>query len=735
MKPRHFIPLLLIAVGICAYHDSFRVPFLFDDQLSIEENQSIRHLWAIGKVLSPSPTSLVGGRPVVNLSLAVNYALGRGDVRGYHVFNLAVHLLAGLTLYGIVRRTLLQPGLRERFGPVAERLALAVALFWVVHPLQTEAVTYISQRCESLMGLFYLLTLYAFIRGVESARSAGWFGLSVAACFLGMASKEVMVTAPVMTLLYDRTFVSCSFREAWARRRRLYLALAGSWLFLSWLMVGLSNRKVGYGLGCTWWEYALTECRVVVQYLGLAIWPHPLVFDYGLYIPNERLVAALPYALVLAILVVGVLLALRARPAVGFIGACFFVVLAPTSSVVPIVGSPMAEHRMYLPLVSVVALEVVGAYALGKRVLSKAQGIALASVAGGAVTVALTLVTIQRNQDYRSALAIWQDTVEKRPDNPRAQSNLGVLLADAGDTRAAIRHCKRAVEIYPDYAVAHNNLGVVLAREGRTEEAIRHYERAVEIDPHYADAHNNFGNALAREGKLREAIEHLEEALRLQPDDASTHDNFGDALLRAGRVSEAVAQFERALQLKPDFAEAHYNLGIALQKAGDVPGAIGHYEQALRIKPDYAEAHDNIGLLLARVGRMDEAVQHLERALQLKPDDAALRSNLGNILARAGRMPQAIEQYKEALRIKPNDAGVHNNLGNALLQTGNASGAVAEFEQALHLKPDFAEAHYNLGVALEKLGRASEAKQHYQEALRMKPDFAPAREALARARQ
>jgi protein O-mannosyl-transferase len=186
---------------------------------------------------------LWGGRPVVNLSLALNYALGGSNVWGYHALNLAIHIiLAGLTLFGVVRRTLLRPALRERFSPSAARLALVVAVLWTAHPLQTEAVTYVSQRCESLMGLFYLLTLYCFVRGADSQRCGWWFTLSVVACLLGMATKEVMVTAPLLVLLYDRTFVTGSFRKAWTRHRRLYLSLAGTWLLLGYLMAGLHYR-------------------------------------------------------------------------------------------------------------------------------------------------------------------------------------------------------------------------------------------------------------------------------------------------------------------------------------------------------------------------------------------------------------------------------------------------------------------------------------------------------------
>jgi len=186
--------------------------------------------------LSPPRWSGITGRQLINLSLAVNYAVGGTRVWGYHALNLAVHILAGLTLFGIVRRTLLQPRLRGRFGAAANGLALTTAVLWTVHPLQTESVTYIIQRCESMMGLFYLLTLYCFIRGAASQRPRLWYGLCVTACALGMACKEVMVSAPLMVLLYDRTFVSGSFRVAWRRHGRLLGALAGTWVLLGYLV-------------------------------------------------------------------------------------------------------------------------------------------------------------------------------------------------------------------------------------------------------------------------------------------------------------------------------------------------------------------------------------------------------------------------------------------------------------------------------------------------------------------
>ncbi len=565
---------------------------------------------AVWGVLSPSATSYVGGRPIVNVSFAVNYGLGGTVVWGYHALNLVVHILAALTLYGIVRRTLLSPVLRKRFGAPAMRLALAVAVLWTVHPLQTEAVTYISERCESLMGLFYLLTLYCFIRGTDAPRLNWWFVLSVAACGLGMASKEVMATAPVMVLLYDRTFVSGSFREAWTRHRWLYLGLAGTWVLLGWLMVGLHYRGAGYGLGIPWWAYALVECRTVVQYLWLAVWPHPLVFDYGEFVPIRHMGDVAPYAVILVVLVAGVLVALRRQPAIGLIGAWFFLILAPTSSVVPLVGQPMAEHRMYLPLAAVVTLAVIGIYTLLRR-RSGAVFLALA--------VGLGFLATWRNEDYRTELSIWNDTVAKCPDNARAHSNLGRALLEAGRYPEALVECKPALRLNPNNPEPHYNIGFILQQMGKTQEAIGEYERTLRLRPDHADAHYNLGVALEAVGREPEAIEHYEQALRSYPDYVEAHVNLGSAFLRMGKTQAAVEQYEQALRINPDYAEAHSNLGAVFQRMGKLPEAVAQYEQALRSKPDYVEAHFNLGLVLEKLGRTPEAIEHYEQALKLRP--------------------------------------------------------------------------------------------------------------------
>jgi tetratricopeptide (TPR) repeat protein len=569
---------MVVLAAWMVYARSFSGPFILDDEWSITTNSTIHHF---GSALSPPPDKGTGGRPLLNLTFALNYAQDGLNVWGYHAFNLFVHALAGLVLFGIVRRTLecgrgaLTPRATQVRGEGTPPtiLALAIAVIWVVHPLQTEAVTYISQRAESLMGLFYLLTLYFFIRGVEGREQASgirrqasesirpssscpwpvasglWFAGSILACLLGAMCKEIIVTAPAMVLLYDRTFAAGSFREAWRLRWRYYLGLACTWLLLACLMTHLGQRSIGFGQGVTWWNYALTSCQSVVLYLKLAIWPHPLVFDYGANIIQQS-TEALPYALILVVLLAAVALALRYWPAIGFAGAWFFVILAPTSSVIPLADQPMAEHRMYLSLAAVVALGVLGVDAwMGRRSL-----ILFAAVAAG-----LGWLSVERNQDYLTAQAIWSDTVAKRPDNARARYNLGNALHDI---------------------------------PGRLPDAVAQFEAAVQFHPDSSLAHYNFANVLNDAGRIPEAIAQYDEALRLDPNNAQAHNNLGSALLinLPGRLPDAISHFEKALQINPHYAEAHYDFGIALDRAGRKPEAIAQYEEALRIRPEFAAA-------------------------------------------------------------------------------------------------------------------------------------------------
>lgn len=696
---------LLVVLALLAYHNTFGLPFVFDDELAITKNPSIRQLWSLGDVLSPPQNgSGAAGRPLVNLSFALNYAVSGEAVWSWHALNLLIHAGAGLALFGVMRRTLLWPGLPARVRDAALPLGLTVAALWVVHPLQTESVTCVVQRTESLVALFYVLTFYGLVRGVEeSPRRGWWLGFSVTACLLGMVSKEVMVTAPVLVLAYDRAFVAGTVREAWRRRWGYYLALAGTWLLLAALLLragGGRSEGAGFGLGVSSWDYLLTQCRALGIYLKLSVWPHPLVLDYGTGVVGDWREVVPQGLLVLALLGVTAWAWWR-RPVLGFAGGAFFVILAPSSSVVPLVGQTIAEHRMYLPLAAVLALLVVAAHAWLRR---------WTWWVCGAVAVMFCALTIDRNRDYSSEFWLWADVVQKYPANARGQFNYANELAKLpGRTAEALVHYAEAVRLKPDYPEAHYNFAIQLAKQpGRTAEAIAHYEAALRDSPGYVEAHNNLAVELVKvPGRWADAVAHYETALQLKPDYADAHCNLGLALAMVpARVPEAVTHYMEALRLRPDYVEAHNNLAAAL---GTLPGrsadAIAHYETALQLRPDYADGHNNLALeLMKNPARRTEAIAHYETALRLRPDYPEVHCNLGTALtALPGRLPDAITHYEAAVRLAPNYLLARNNLALAYANTGRLAEAAVQLEAVLALDPNQAEARQRLRAIRARL--------------------------------
>jgi protein O-mannosyl-transferase len=661
------LALIALAAG-AVYCNSFSGMFVFDDASWIEKNTSIRQLWPIWRVFTPSEVEHIGGRPVVSLTLAINHALGGLNVWGYHAMNLLIHVLAAWTLFGVTRRTLTLPHLKERFGSIATPLALVVALLWTIHPLQTESVTYVIQRTEALGGLFYLLTLYCVIRGATACRSTRWYVAATAACLLGGAAKELLVTAPVVVLLYDRTFLAGSFREALRRRWGVYLAMA-----LTWGVVGALLFRTDFYGGTTgfavqrftWRSYLLTQPGVIVHYLRLAFWPSGLCLDYGWRPPQMASQVVLPGLLVVGLLAL-TLWALVKRPAWGFLGAWFFLILAPTSSFVPIRDAAY-EHRMYLSLAAVVVGVVIGVWCAGRwllrrgtipsRVLQLGDGILVVSTC-----VALGTLTLQRNLVYQSKVSVWEDAVAKYPGNLRGHYNLAVELVNSRRTEEAIAEYERTLETWPNHADSQYNLGVVLRECRRYDEAIVHFRRAVELKPDYVEAHNSLGLALAEIGKPDEAIAEYQLALKFEPDYADAHNNFAGALLKCGRVDEAIVHFNNALELNPDCMEAHFNLALTLAGRRKFDEALDHFRKAVELKPNYAEGHNNLGNTLASLNRMDEAIHQFRKALEIKPDYADAHNNLGIALARCGLFDEAIVHLRRALEIKPDYAAARRNL-------------------------------------------------------------------------
>lgn len=599
----------LVLAGVLAYANSFRGPFVFDDVLAIAENPTIRDLASPAIFRPPSGQGLtVEGRPLLNASFALNYAWSGLDVGSYHGTNLAIHLAAGLALLGLVRRTLTLATSPAELRSQALAVALVVAAGWTLHPVQTESVTYVVQRAESLMGALVWFSLYAFVRGAAPGGSRGWMGASVVAAWLGVTAKEVAAIIPILALLYDRAFLAGGFAAAWRQRQRVHLALFGCWLPLAALIVASGSRggTVGFGSNVSWWDYALTQAEAIPRYLALALWPVPLIFDYGT-VWVKSVGDVLPGLVLVATLVVGFFVTLFRWPAWAVLGALLLGPLAPTS-LIPGNRQTMAEHRMYLPLAAVMITVVCGAtYLLRRngdarraglgsretgfsRWAGRISGWSLAAV----FVLSLGMLTRARNVVYASELSLQRDTVAKRPENGHARYNLGKCLAEAGAPAAAVEEYRAAIRLMPGFALAHYNLGNALEELGRPAEAEKAFRSALQLAPAHVRSHYNLGNLLARSGRRAEAKTHFAEAVRLAPDFLDAQMNLGSVLLDLGQLDEARKQFEWLIRSSPgaSSATAHLNLGHVHRLQGRAADARAEFERALRLAPGFGPAEE-----------------------------------------------------------------------------------------------------------------------------------------------
>lgn len=766
--PTWLVAAMLAAAAGVVYANSLSVPFSFDDYDSIINNPTIRQWWPPQVALLP-PAGGEGAmaRPLVNYSLAVNYALGGFRVQGYHLANLVFHFIAALALFGCVRRSLLQPLLRGRYGPVATTLGAVVALLWLVHPLLTESVTCVIQRTESLMGLFYLLTFYTAIRALTAARPGPWPGLCVAFCLAGMATKEVMVSAPLLILLYDRTLVAGTFRAAWKARRGFYLALGATWIPLAWFVIGLGagtrGNTCGFNGGIAWWEYLDTQAYAITRYLWLSLVPYPLVVDYGSYLVHDwRWIVG--GGLVVVSLLAATGWALVRKPAWGLLGAWFFCILAPSSSFLPLITQTIAEHRMYLPLIAVVLPFVLGLqHALPRAWLPVSLAAALALAAG----------TVRRNYDYRTPVALWTSTVRHWPVEPRPHANLGTaLLNDRHAAREAVAQFDEAVALRPTLMSSYANRALAWAEiPGGLDHVVADFQQALAAEPGNALWHANFARALARghapeadivreagaalrlpgaspeirasaavalaatAGNFQDGIRELRSLAAADPSNPARHLELGTALANAagwaGPASaawseEATAEFRRALALDPTVAEAHVALGAVLAK---VPATrsdgLAELRVAIRMDPALVRAHGELAAALLAAGDVTGGLAELEEARRLDANAPELLNNAAAALAKVpGRQAQAVGLYEDAIRLRPDYWEARYNLGMLLLEGPvDLARGLRELEEVTRLAPNFADAHTNLAQALAgQPGRFDDAVRHFTAAAELQPD-------------
>ncbi|MEP6495221.1 MAG: tetratricopeptide repeat protein [bacterium] len=790
MRIAWIAPFAFIA-ALIAFGPALSAPFGFDDEAAILHNRSIRQAWPPSALVStPGLGTAVSGRPVANYSFALNYALNRllgveqpldtdgssatagpNATVGYHLVNTLVHVLCALLIFALVRRTFRVGRVPEDWRDSGDRIAALVAGVWLIHPIQTEAVDYLSQRTELLVSLWSLITIYAVIRVWEENRCpsdrqerrvVAWSLTAIAACVLGMGTKEVMLGVPLLAVLFDRAFLATSWRELWttAWRRRLYIALFATYGLSAYLILsGARAATVGFHLRVTPWEYLYSQGWAIPHYVKLFIWPDMLAYDYGSN-PVRNLTAAPGFAAL--IVAGGATLVAWSRSKwhwAGFLGAWFFLLLAPSSSVVPIQTEIAAERRSYLALVALIVAVVVGAEALRRRFAAAGQGntverrrmiaavligvgviYAWASgwaaerlapnflggqlairggIAGAAMLVAWALVfglrgrvrlatvigvailmligSYGRSRTYMSVEALWKDAALKYPDNPRAINGVGVE------------------ELRRDPA--------------RFSEPDSLFRRALALDSTYVPVWVSRAAIAIKQDRLADAESLLTRALRIAPDDSAATERLGRVLVAAGHSERATPYLRRLVQWAPT-SEALTNLGVAYLTEGQLDSATAVLLRAVQLDSSRTESLTYLGGALIERGRGAEALPFLVRAAQLDPSSGFTLALMSVAYAQAHQPTLANEAASAAIARAPGDESVYVFAGRGLEAIGRFRDAVTYLTEAVRLSPNDLQAVTRLAIANAGLGNRTEASRLLKRVLSVAPNYELARHAL-----
>ncbi|MDP7740364.1 MAG: tetratricopeptide repeat protein [Lentisphaeria bacterium] len=777
MKPAaklHGFSMLAIAAGvIAAYHGTLACPFIFDDISNIVERPAIAmtrlNAASVGAVLENGQLT---NRWAANLSFALNHYIGGFDsMRGWHLVNIAIHLLTGWLVYALGVLTLRQ---LDRNEDAADRrlgqksiacTAAAAAVLWVLHPVQIQSVTYIVQRMTSMATMFFLaaLCLYIVGRQATSRRRRGiCFVLVPLAWLLALASKEIAITLPLVIVIYEWFFFQRLSRD-WIARRLGFCIIPFAVIIvvgiiflpdepLRPLVEGYKSRDFNMA------QRVMTEWRVIVFYLSLLLLPLPqrLNLDHHCELISQSIFA--PPSTVLSLLfILGLLagagVAARRYPLPAFCVLWFFINLALESTIINL--ELVFEHRMYLPTVGI----MIGVAWTFRRHVPTVAAVRWAVAAG--VAALLCIATIERNRAWTSNERMWTDCAEKSPKKSRSQNNLGKYLASKGDLENSLTRLQQALDNRPDYPEAHSNIMGVYRQLGNYDKAIEHGREAVRLKHDFSSAHYNLGIAYRRADRLDEAVHHYLIAHELDPGDVKVLNNLAAALRMAGKLHDALTYIDKALAIDPGFEMARKNRTDILQRLefqefagrlqsflddGALEKAMAWCDKALEEDPGFKAAQVARGRVRRQVrnrrlahakamldaGKSSDAVAAFTEHLRHYPNHAEAHAQAAMALQRTGESAAAVGRFRKALDLGlPSPAGAYNSLGTALLSLNRLPEAEAALKKAIAAAPDLAEAHNNLGACVGQQQRLPEALEHFKEALRLRPGYEDARRNLS----
>ncbi|MBU1062056.1 MAG: tetratricopeptide repeat protein [Candidatus Omnitrophica bacterium] len=673
---KYFIPLiLLILISIIVFSNTFKNPFVWDEEELIVDNRYTKSLKDIPFLFNPKywnyyyPGSKGQYRPVSLASFTLDYLIWNLRPFGYHLTNLLLHILNVILIYLIIFRLVRPP---EKEGVLLD-LPFLAALFFAVHPVHTESIAWIKNRFDLLSLLFLLLSFLFFIKYVSKekvlrGRIILYFASQIS-FVLALFSKETAITLPLVLILYAIYFLPKKEYKGALVGIGSYFGIIFFYLAfkLKGLISVLSDESI-IKLGIHY--HILAVIKTMGYYMKLLILPINLNIEHFLSVPKSFFeIGVVLSSLMLLVLAIMVIRGLKYSRMVSFGILWFFITLLPASNIIFLYARPIAEQRLYIPSLGFCIILAMGIRAipfLESRFFSRKILKNLAVLFTIAIFIFYSTIAINRNFDWRKPLTLWTKAVSLSPNNARTHNNLGAAYYNIGQYQEAIASYKKAIEIDPKYAMAYNNLGAAYRDIGENEMAIDAFKKAIELMPGYAEAYSNLGVVLYIEnGLVDNVFLHLKRAIELKPDYAEAYNNLAGVLYsESGQISQVEILYKRAIELKPDYAEAYYNLGLFYDSSGLQGEALRYYKKAIELDSEYADAYNNIGALYTDLGEKDTAITYLEKTIELAPDHIKAHRNLARIFRDKGLINKARGHWERILEIDPDNEDAKGNLEN-----------------------------------------------------------------------
>ncbi|MFP4369903.1 MAG: tetratricopeptide repeat protein [Candidatus Kapaibacterium sp.] len=641
-----FIAIALISLAvIISYSNSLNASFQFDDYLNfVEHSKGITPEW----FSQPSNWLNYMERPVSAFTLAMQWEAHGEDVTGYHIVNIAIHIAVSVLVFFFALFILRNADT----GHLRDKITLAAlfaALIYALHPLQTQAVTYIVQRHASMAAMFYIMSIIFYVlgrknhlqNGMNSRNIIFYFG-ALLTFLLAFFSKQNALTAPAAWLLVEFYFIRGPKGKRDIRFLLISLIALAALFVLALALTGLPRETEEISRG----QYLLTQFYVIVEYFKLMIFPVGQNIDHDIALAESffNLREILSFLFVAATVALGVWLYKRDK-IISFSIFWFYLTLLVESSVIPI-QDVMFEHRLYLPIFGFALSLSYGVFRLSGR-RSSAVAAALLLI----LSITYVAMSYARNEIWQTKYTLWSDAYAKAPDKPRVIYNLANEYKDTGQSEKAVSLYEKAVRLDPSFKMPYTNLSTIYNQKGEYKKTIALLKPLENSLPKHYKAFNNLGLAYHAAEDYENAEKFLLKALSIKPDFAESYANLGLIYSKLGEYDKAIANYNKAAELAPSLSGKIYiNMGGIYNQSGQFEKAVEIYSKAVELEPDLPGAFYNLAIALENTGRTQRAIENLEQAIKIDPNMAIAYKRLSHIHQKIGNESKSKEFAAKALR-------------------------------------------------------------------------------------